>query len=148
MAYTLGEAARATGVSKTSLRRALDAGRISGSRDELGRWQIEPAELHRVYPPASTQPGPSPDPVPGADPGHISALEREVALLRELLERERSAAEAALAREREIARDLAAERDAWRQQATRLLPPAADAADAKGGPEPPRRRWWRIFRPW
>jgi hypothetical protein len=42
--------------------------------------------------------------------------------LRELLERER-----------EISRDLAAERDEWRKQATALLPP-------------PRRRWWRFWR--
>jgi hypothetical protein len=132
MAYTLGEAARATGISKTSLRRALDAGRISGNRDELGRWQIEPAELHRVYPPASTLPTPAPEAVPGPEPGHVSALEREVALLRELLDRERAAGEAALAREREINRDLAAERDSWREQATRLLPPQ-------------QRPWWRFW---
>lgn len=133
MAYTLGEAARATGISKTSLRRALDAGRISGTRDELGRWQIEPAELHRVYPPASTLPPLLPETVPILEPGHISALEREVTLLREMLDRERAAGEAALAREREINRDLAAEPDSWRQQAQSLLPS-------------PSKPWWRFWR--
>lgn len=50
MAYTLGEAAKASGKSKTSIRRALDSGRISGVKDALGAWAIEPAELHRVFP--------------------------------------------------------------------------------------------------
>ena len=50
MAYTLGEAAKATGISKTSIRRALDKGRISGTKSETGEWRIDPAELHRVYP--------------------------------------------------------------------------------------------------
>jgi hypothetical protein len=50
MAYTLGEAAKATGKSKTSIRRALDSGRISGTKNDLGEWIIDPAELHRVFP--------------------------------------------------------------------------------------------------
>jgi hypothetical protein len=50
MAYTLGEAAKASGKSKTSIRRALDSGRISGAKNALGAWAIEPAELHRVFP--------------------------------------------------------------------------------------------------
>lgn len=50
MAYTLGEAAKATGKSKTSIRRALDSGRVSGTKNDLGEWEIEPVELHRVFP--------------------------------------------------------------------------------------------------
>lgn len=56
MAYTLGQAAKATGKAKPTILNALRNGRISGFQDERGRWQIEPVELHRVYPhnPVST----------------------------------------------------------------------------------------------
>jgi hypothetical protein len=50
MGYTLGQAARAVGMSKTSIFRSIKAGRISGTKDEFGQWCIEPCELHRVYP--------------------------------------------------------------------------------------------------
>jgi chromosome segregation ATPase len=51
MAYTLAEAAKAVQRNKTSLLRAIKAGKISAARDATtGGWLIEPAELHRVYP--------------------------------------------------------------------------------------------------
>jgi hypothetical protein len=50
MGYTLGAAARACGMSKTSILRSIKAGRISAGRDKFGQWAIEPCELHRVYP--------------------------------------------------------------------------------------------------
>jgi hypothetical protein len=50
MGYTLGQAAKAVGMSKTSILRSIKAGRISAGRDEFGQWAIEPCELHRVYP--------------------------------------------------------------------------------------------------
>ncbi len=53
MAYTLGEAAKVTGVSKASLSRAIGNGRISATKNDDGSFSIEPVELHRVYPPKS-----------------------------------------------------------------------------------------------
>lgn len=53
MSYTLGEAAKATGVSKASLSRAVGSGRISATKNDDGSFSIEPVELHRVYPPKS-----------------------------------------------------------------------------------------------
>ena len=50
MAYTLTEASRAVRKDKTTLLRAIRAGRVSAVRDHRGGWLIEPAELHRVYP--------------------------------------------------------------------------------------------------
>ena len=50
MSYTLGQAAKAVGMSKTSILRSIKAGKISAGRDEFGQWAIEPCELHRVYP--------------------------------------------------------------------------------------------------
>ena len=57
MAYTLGQAAKATGLSKPTLSEAIKRGRISASKDDFGRYQIDPAELHRVYPPLPTSTG-------------------------------------------------------------------------------------------
>lgn len=54
MGYTLGEAAKATGISKASLSRAVASGRISAIKKEDGSFSIEPVELHRVYPPKSS----------------------------------------------------------------------------------------------
>jgi hypothetical protein len=45
MSYTLAAAATATGLSKTAILKAIKDGRIVGTKDELGQWQIEPAEL-------------------------------------------------------------------------------------------------------
>src|SRR5262245_18411208 len=53
MPYSLAEAAAATGMNKTSILRAIKSGEISGTEDEHGQWLVEPAELHRVYPPAA-----------------------------------------------------------------------------------------------
>jgi hypothetical protein len=52
MPYTLGQAAKATGKSKPAILDAIKAGRLSASRGERNQWQIDPAELHRVYAPA------------------------------------------------------------------------------------------------
>lgn len=56
MAYTLGEAAKATGISKASISRAINSGRISAIKKDNGSFSIEPVELHRVYPPKSAAP--------------------------------------------------------------------------------------------
>jgi hypothetical protein len=50
MGYSLGQAAKAAGVSKTSIGRAIASGRLSATRTDAGGWAIDPAELSRVYP--------------------------------------------------------------------------------------------------
>jgi hypothetical protein len=47
---TLGEAAKASKVTKSAISKAIKNGRISAAKDELGHYQIDPAELFRVYP--------------------------------------------------------------------------------------------------
>jgi hypothetical protein len=49
--HTIATAAAAVGRNKTAILRAIKAGKISVAKDENGEWQIDPAELHRVYPP-------------------------------------------------------------------------------------------------
>ena len=48
MSYTLGQAAKAVGMSKTSILRSIKAGRISAGRDQLGQWAIEPRFGKRI----------------------------------------------------------------------------------------------------
>src|SRR5262245_65993708 len=48
MSYSLGAAAAATGLNKTSILRAIKSGKISGTKDALGQWWVGPAELQRV----------------------------------------------------------------------------------------------------
>ena len=49
---SLLEASQRVGKSKPTILRAIQAGKISATRDEpTGEWRIEPAELFRVYAP-------------------------------------------------------------------------------------------------
>ena len=60
-------------VVKSTVLRAIKAGRISGTKDEQGEWHVEPAELHRVLP-APTRLG-------GRSPGRAPFLARHFQFL-------------------------------------------------------------------
>jgi hypothetical protein len=90
MAYSLGQAAKAAGISKTSLHRAIQKGRVSAAKNDNGSYEIEPSELHRIYPPVTDE-----DRSANPDLGQSGTLEtaietgvlrREVQLLRERLD--------------------------------------------------------------
>ena len=100
MKYTAGQAAKAVGVATSTITNALKSGKISGEKDDNGAWQIDPAELHRVYPPKDEI---ERDARRGEGPEN-RGLERLVAVL-----------------EAQIA-DLREDRDRWRVQAERILP--------------------------
>ena len=53
MTYSLQQAADVAGVNKSTVLRAIQAGKISATRNKHDQWLIEPAELRRVYPPAT-----------------------------------------------------------------------------------------------
>jgi excisionase family DNA binding protein len=53
MSYTLGEAAKATGITKPTLSKAIKNGKMSAIKNENGSYSIDPAELHRVFPAVS-----------------------------------------------------------------------------------------------
>jgi hypothetical protein len=57
MSFSLKQAAAASGKSKPTILRAIQAGKISAEKDEQGEWQIDPAELHRVYEPVPERNG-------------------------------------------------------------------------------------------
>jgi hypothetical protein len=52
--YNLATAAAAVGRNKTAILRAIAAGKIPVSQDANGDMQIDPADLHRIYPPLRT----------------------------------------------------------------------------------------------
>lgn len=119
MAYTLGEAAKAVGKAKPTVLAAIRSGRISAKKDEFERWQIEPVELHRVYPPLVK---PLPEGLTALDnPIEQAVLQAKLDGANaqiELLKNERDSQIELLKNERD---DLRLERDRWRQQATAML---------------------------
>jgi predicted site-specific integrase-resolvase len=52
MSYkSLKQAADAVGVDRSTVHRAIKSGKISATKNEFGVYDIDPAELHRVFPP-------------------------------------------------------------------------------------------------
>lgn len=125
MAYTLGEAAKAAGKSKPTILNAIKTGKISAKKDEQQRWQIEPVELHRVYPPTdqfnSKRDVLDNHTEPAVLQAEINGLKAQLELLKSEHE------------------DLRSERDFWRQQATGLL------EDQRGKQAGVAVRVWRYF---
>jgi len=143
--FSIRDAAREAGVSKTSILRAIQSGRMSAPRKDDGGYAIDPAELFRAFPPKGTgmeQGDRSGDmdrgqtvPPRQEEPDHLSAryaaLEAEVQALKELVRR--------LDLDK---MDLKSDRDAWKNQAEsaqRLLTVSKESLA-----EPQRPSWW----PW
>lgn len=138
MFYTLGTAAKATGKTKTAIAESIKKGRISASRDDFGRYQIDPAELHRVYPPLS-EVNRLKDRQEGRDETHeltekIKVLEVQLQAITEL--------KTQIAAERD---DLREDRDHWREEATQIRRMLTDQS-AKQAAEPAASFWKRLFR--
>jgi len=110
MKLTLGQAAKQAGISKSYLSRLIKSGKISAERQENSELRIDPSELSRLADirPHAQNPGNSTS--ERLETPREQVLQREVELLRELL-RDKE----------ETLADVRAERDAWRQQAQRLL---------------------------
>jgi hypothetical protein len=125
MGYSLGQAAKAAGRSKTTVHRAIAGGRLSASRTESGGWSIDPAELARVFPADSSGNGLM-ERIGTAEPPA-----EELAQVRADRDRFR-----ALAEERdETIRDLRTRLDAEAEERRKLT------AILIG----PRRPWWRRW---
>jgi hypothetical protein len=89
MTYTLGQAAKATGRNKATIFQAIKSGRISAAKDDLGRYMIDPAELHRLYPPVSSNGETSEAAQRGRTPDNgveTQLLRDKIALLERLVE--------------------------------------------------------------
>jgi hypothetical protein len=119
---SLGQAAKVAGVSKATISKALASGRLSYVSKSAAGYEIDPAELFRVFPPkplATVESERSETPMVT---GKSDAEMLENRMLREQLD------------------DMRVDRDAWREQAQRLALPSPD----QKGQEGKRRRLW----PW
>jgi hypothetical protein len=138
MSYTLGQAAKAVGMSKTSILRSIKAGRISAGRDEFGQWAIEPCELHRVYP-ALTE-----ETVTGNGTAERAVTGGETALAE--ANARAALAEARLFDSKSMLEEIREQRDRWQQQAERLATLAITDQRKEPAPAQPQswRRWLRT----
>jgi hypothetical protein len=121
MPYTLGQAAKAAGKAKASIAQAIADNRLSATKDAAGRWQIDPAELHRVYPPPKPKPN---DSAHLPDTSHAAEIERLKATVEGL---------------EKLCQQIEGERDRMHNQIVRLtalLPPPATA--------PKAGKWWQF----
>jgi hypothetical protein len=103
MSYSLSNAAAACGIYKSTVLRSIKAGRLTATKDALGQWRIEPAELHRVYPPAQSN---------GAE-GNPTRHDAATALRAALAEQRVTDLQSMLD-------EVRVQRDKWQQQAERL----------------------------
>jgi len=84
---TLTEAAKAVGLSRPAIFKAIKTGRLSATLNNAGHHQIDPAELFRVYKPVNTEVS---QPVNKVNEGNAALLTLELSLTRELLEQVKS----------------------------------------------------------
>ena len=112
MSYTLNEAAKAVGKSKTTIHRAIKSGKISASKLDSGAYAIDPSELHRVFQIGTTERTIRND----TEQTETTSGTADIRL--EMLEKERDRERQQL---EETIADLREDRDKWRQQATALL---------------------------
>ena len=140
---TLGQAAKETGLSKTAISRAIKNGKLSATRGEQGEYQIDPAELFRVYPVTG---GVDREAERQATPSDNNGLLGQIDALRELL--------AQIKEERNDLRRRLDNADEARQRAEQAQEKAfAELSrltllltDQRAKPEPPiTGLWQRLF---
>jgi hypothetical protein len=107
---SLSEAAKESGQSKSTIWRAVNSGRLPATRTYTGDYQIDPAELHRVF-------------SPGASDGRGHHLVDETGRT-DLAGAEETTMQAQIERLFQVGElirnELDNDRDAWRSQADRL----------------------------
>ena len=102
MKYTAGTAAKAVGKTKSTITKAIASGKLSAIKNSSGAWEIDASELFRVYTPIALETVEIERmETPKETPINNSGLEREVELLREMLD------------------ETKADRDSWKSQAQR-----------------------------
>ena len=148
---TLGQAARMSRTSKTTLTRAIRAGRLSATRRDDGSYSIDEAELARVYtinaetPATGTATGSTAHRATGdGDPAatRVEGQTIHVAIENAGLRAEVDGLRQILAQMREQLADVKDDRDGWRKQAEAAQRLLAGTTPLPAASEP-RRPWWR-----
>jgi hypothetical protein len=137
MYLSLGQAAKETGKSKSVISNALHSGRLSGKRNDKGEWEIDPAELFRVFAKQNTQERKKEQNRTPENPAQNALLEQEIRHLREQLDRER-----------ELNRDLSRRLDAENEERRKLTLLLTDqrATAPKKAAEGLLARAWEFLR--
>lgn len=157
--YSIGQAARATGKSKSVIHTAIKKGTISATKNEDGTYAIDPSELHRVFPPASFQNGAKepdsnvPEPSEPADfrfengrlKGELEELRERLAAIDIQHERERQALADQIEDLRRRLDQSEQERRDKDRQLTALLTDQSRKPEPAPEPERPARRGFRAF---
>jgi hypothetical protein len=131
MKYTLGKAALATGKSKTTLHRAITSGKLSAVRNTDGEYEIDPAELMRVYEIVTPEPQKQSDMERSVTANETLVLRAEIEGLKQQL--------ALVKDERDDLRRRLDEDSAERRRLTLLL------TEAPGRSTPKPSFWKRLF---
>jgi excisionase family DNA binding protein len=134
MPHTLAQAAEATGKSRSTILRAIQTGKLSATRDDGTQgWLIEPAELHRIYPPVANDEAAD---APRTRPA-TATLEREIELLREMMGGKDEVISDLRTRLDEAMNALRTEGEERRK----LMAIITDQRPEKQEPPPAKRRW-------
>ena len=131
MIFTAAQAAKAVGKSTSTITRSIDNHKISASKRDDGSWQIDAAELYRVFAPAETE-------TQSMKRDAKGELQAELDLMVEKLR----SCEALCARLTDEVSDLRADRNAWRQQAERQTLFLQDQRDKDKEATPTRTGWF------
>jgi len=150
MSWSVSRAARETGLSKSTISRAIKSGRISAARQHDGSYLIEPAELFRVYPRNAAQPPSTARHDAARNPSEeafettsneIELLKLKLAMTEEMLAQERENSR----RQHETVQDLRKRLDAATDKVLSLAQPVQPTVDAshEASRNPQKRRiWW------
>jgi len=115
MKYTAGTAAKAVGKTKSTITKAIASGKLSAIKNSSGAWEIDASELFRVYTPIALETVEIERmETPKETPINNSGLEREVELLREMLD------------------ETKADRDSWKLQAQKVTALIENQSAKKG----------------
>lgn len=147
MGLSLNQAAKQGNVAKTTLHNALKSGEITGSKDDKGRWHIEPSELGRWISSRPSNPDQNASKIQNGTHEKTpenNPLEREVAVLRErLTDKDDTIRDlrGRLDRERD-------EREKLREERQRLTAMLTDQRhkEPEKPPEAPKSFWARFTR--
>ena len=118
---SLSEAATAAGIAKTTIWRAIKAGRISATRSHTGSYEVDPAELFRVFP-ATPKDCDLKQAAMAVAPVAMAALESQINALKEVSSLLKDQLE-----------DIRKDRDAWRTQAESTQRLLVDARPRRRG---------------
>jgi len=138
-ALSLREAAAQAKASKSTIWRAIKAGRISAARTDDGGFAIDPAELFRTFPPDRAQKQGTIQAEPRAVPDPTAD---DIAPRRDATKAVIAGPASLLAEVRAIHDELRQDRDERRTRAEQLLAPAAPTKPEASW-SAPRRPWWR-----